>query len=777
MPDLLLELYSEEIPAFMQRPAAENLKKQVEEALAEKKLAYAHAHIYWTPRRLVLHISNLSEKSPDRQETRKGPAITAPPAAVAGFLRAGGLTSLDQATILTDPKKGAYYSAAITHKGRAARDILAEILPEIIRNFSWPKSMRWGADSAREGALRWVRPLHSVLCVLSTDTQSDIVEFNVGSIKSGRATFGHPFMYGRKPINVRNFDDYAARLTKAKVVLDAGRRKEIILADARNLCFARGLELVEDERLAEEVAGLVEWPVVLSGTFAERFLAIPPEIIRLTIKTNQKCFVTRLMPAAKTAAGQIEKMAGPHEHHDKKLANYFILTANIEPKDKGEEIIKGNGKVVQARLADALYFWQTDQKSLPDLPLLRQSAEKFALDMHKPLDQRMAQLDYLNVTFHAKLGTQGARVARIMALAAKIAPLTGAESKAARRAAALAKADLQTEIVGEFPEMQGLAGHKYALLQGENAAIAAAIEEHYKPQGPKDNVPRNPVSVAVALADKIDILVGFWLINEKPTGSKDPYALRRAALGVIRLVLAQDRPLHLLPLFREAAHLLHISIVEQHMQNFAGSKISAATGQNGAALRPAEEEKHFEEQLIAGADAALRDLLGFFHERFKVWLREQGARHDAIEAVLTAQSDDLRQTARKIEAVIAFIGSTNGAALLNGAKRALNILAAEAGKKTQIAAQVDPVEFTAKEETALYDAVFQTEKKLQALPAEDNFSDALAALAELRAPIDAFFEKVLVNDENTTRRANRLAILARIRNLLTPLADFSRLNG
>jgi len=773
MPDMLLELYCEEMPSLMQGNAANALKKEVTDALMDKGLTYEAACPYWTPRRLTLDIRGLTAKSRDAHEIRKGPSVKAPKAAVEGFMRAAGLTSLEQAKIISDPKKGDYYSAEITRKGRAAEDILAEVLPEIIRNFSWPKSMRWGKSSAEAEALRWVRPLHSILCVLSTDTESEIAPFEVSGIKSGNVTFGHPFMFGREPIKVRRFDDYAAKLDKAKIVLNAARRKAIILADARNLCFARGLELVEDEKLADEVAGLVEWPVVLVGSFDKSFLAIPPEIIRLTIRANQKCFVTRPMPKADTAAEQMEKAeAGIAD--GAQLASDFVLVSNIEAKDKGAEIIKGNGKVVRARLADALYFWQTDQKPLLDLDELKLSAEKFGLDLTKPLDQRMARLDTLNVTFHAKLGTQGARVARIAALAVKIAPLVGADRKQARRAAVLAKADLQTEIVGEFPELQGVMGHKYALLQGEAAPVAAAIEEHYKPQGPKDKVPRNAVAVAVALADKIDSLVGFWLIDEKPTGSKDPFALRRAALGVIRLMLSQEWVIHLMPLFREAAQLLQISIVEQHMRHFAEK---AAPKKDGNAHNREEEEKRFEEELIARAQPAIEDLLNFFHERFKVYLKDEGARYDAIEAVLVSGADNLLQAARKIEALIAFIGSENGAALLGGAKRALNILAAEEAKNTSIAAEVDPVEFTAPEETELYNAVFQTEKKLQPLLEKSDFSGSLSVLAELRAPIDAFFEKVMVNDENPAVRANRLAILARIRRLLSHLADFSKLNG
>jgi len=765
MPDLLLELYCEEMPASMQANAAAALQKQVTDAVVDKGLTYEAARSYWTPRRLTLDLRGLTAKSQNVHETRKGPAVKAPKAALEGFMRAAGLASLDEAKILTDQKKGDYYSAEIIRKGRPAEEILAEILPPIIRNFSWPKSMRWGAASAEAGAPRWVRPLHSILCLLSTDTESQIVPFAAEGIKSGDYTFGHPFMYGREPIKIRRFEDYAAKLDKAYIVLDAERRKNIILADAHNLCFAKGLELVEDERLAEEVAGLVEWPVVLLGQFDADFLKIPAEIIRLTIRSNQKCFVTRPMPPAGAAACGESSADG--ENEAPALANYFVLTANIAAADGGAEIVKGNGKVVRARLADALYFWQADQKPLPDRAMLAPAAKKFGLDLAKPLDQRLARLDALNVTFHARLGTQGARVSRIAALAGKIAPLVAAPRAEARRAAILAKADLQTEIVGEFPELQGLMGHKYALLQGESAAVAAAIEEHYKPQGPKDKVPRNPVSVAVALADKIDSLTGFWLIDEKPTGSKDPYALRRAALGVIRLVLSQEWRIALMPLFREAAQLLQSSVTAQHMRHFTEADEAAR----------AEEEKRFDEQLSARARPALAGLLGFIHERFKVHLREEGARFDVIEAVLAPDTDNLLQAARKAEALIGFMQSEDGAALLSGAKRALNILAAEEAKKTAIAKQVDPVEFVAAEETALFDAVFRAEKKLQPLLEEHNFSGALSALAQLRGPIDAFFDHVLVNDENAAIRANRLAILARIRRLTAAFADFSKLSG
>src|SRR5690606_16722220 len=470
----------------------------------------------------------------------------------------------------------------IEKPGRAAEEIIAEVVPAVVRSFPWPKSMRWGVASAPRGtrfygeeakgpeALRWVRPLQSILCTFGPETEeTKVVGFEVDGIRSGNLTWGHRF-HAPEPIEVRRFDDYVARLEAAKVILDAERRKAMILADARNVAFAAGLELVEDEGLLEEVSGLVEWPVVLMGEFEPEFLEVPAEVIRLTIRANQKCFVTRPLAPISPLVGEMSPEATeggavpptPYstqppsalpgisptrgETGRSQLSNRFILVANIEAKDGGAEIAYGNGKVVRARLSDAVHFWKTDQADLPDLGKLKVSAEKFGLDLRKPLDQRMARLDHLGVTFHAKLGTQGERVARIARLAEELAPLVGADPKLARRAAVLAKADLQTEVVGEFPELQGAMGRTYAALQGEHASVAAAIEEHYKPQGPSDEVPTDPVSVAVALADKLDTLVGFWAIDEKPTGSKDPYALRRAALGVIRIVVENGVRLNIL---------------------------------------------------------------------------------------------------------------------------------------------------------------------------------------------------------------------------------------
>ncbi|MDF2389028.1 glycine--tRNA ligase subunit beta, partial [Nostoc ellipsosporum NOK] len=612
-------------------------------------------------------------------------------------------------------------------------------------------------------------------------------------IRSGNVTYGHRFLAPGE-ITVRRFDDYVGKLEAAKVVLDADRRKEIILADARNLAFANGLDLVEDEGLLEEVSGLVEWPVVLMGEFEQDFLAIPPEVIRLTIRANQKCFVTR-------PQGEAEN-----------LSNRFILTANIEAKDGGREIAHGNGKVVRARLSDALYFWRTDQGDLPDLDQLEASAQKFGLDLKKPLDQRMARLDHLNVTFHAKLGTQGDRVVRIKRLAEELAPImakafsplegemagrpegvasreaptSSAREKASRpvaptpsvasghvspsrgeiaalaaRTAVLAKADLTTEVVGEFPELQGAMGRKYALLQGEHPSVAAAIEEHYKPQGPSDYVPSDPVSVAVALADKLDTLVGFWAIDEKPTGSKDPYALRRAALGVARLVLENGAPLPLLPLMARHRKNIEDQIEDMHTRE------QAKSGADHARARA-----H-----VGDGKSVDRDLLAFFHDRLKVYLRDQGARHDLIDAVITPTSDDLLQIVRRVEALGSFLDTEDGRNLLAGTKRAANILAAEEKKKTQVAPAVEPALFRQDAEKSLFAAVNQAEKQAGEAIQNQDFSAAMLALSALREPVDSFFEYVLVNDEDVSVRANRLALLARIREATGQVADFSKIVG
>lgn len=776
MPDLLIELRSEEIPARMQRKAAGDLRKSVTDALVDAGLTYEAAREYWTPRRLALDIRGLTPRSKDVHEEIKGPSTKAPEQALAGFLRKAGLSDVSQAHVHTDPKKGDFYVAHISKPGRDAEEIIADVMPGIIRGFSWPKSMRWGPASARPGSLRWVRPLQSIICTFGPEAEEPtVISFEIDGLVAGNVTSGHRF-HAPDTFTVRRFDDYSEKLERAKVVLDAERRKEIILADARNLAFASGLELVEDEGLLDEVSGLVEWPVVLMGEFEEDFLQIPDDIIRLTIKTNQKCFVLR-----KPGGG---------------LSNRFILVSNIEASDGGAEIAYGNGKVVRARLSDALYFWTTDQADLPDRDKLTASAEKLGLDLSKPLDQRMARLDQLNVTFHAKLGTQGERVQRIAKLAAELAPVVGADPKLATRAAMLAKADLTTEVVGEFPELQGVMGRIYSGLQGEDASVALAAEDHYKPQGPSDQVPTDPVSIAVALADKLDTLVGFWAIDEKPTGSKDPYALRRAALGVIRILVENEVELsyfdggqymgsigafssgqlgviHSANYLRKASEDLD-SVKRLELEGFlrvgtVQEAIGKFFGEEGAKRFSAENED--------SASEIIGSLLSFFHDRLKVYLRDQGARHDLIDAVITPSSDDLLDITRRVEALGAFLDTEDGRNLLAGTKRAANILAAEEKKGTAIAGHVDPSLFELDEEKNLFKAVTQSVRAATQAIENENYSAAMSALATLREPVDSFFEAVLVNADDEAVRGNRLALLGMIRDATGAVADFSKIAG
>jgi glycyl-tRNA synthetase beta chain len=583
--------------------------------------------------------------------------------------------------------------------------VLAEILPVIVRTFPWPKSMRWGERSAKSGSLSWVRPLHSIIATFGPETEEpDVVKFSVDGIEAGQTTFGHRFM-APAAISVRRFEDYEAKLKAAKVVLDAQARKDIILADARQLAFAQGFELVEDQVLLDEVAGLVEWPVALMGSFDEEFLSIPGEVIRATIRNNQKCFV---VSDPKTG----------------KLTNKFILTANIDATDGGKTIIGGNERVIRARLSDAKFFYETDLKT--------------------KLEDRLKKFD--QIVFHEKLGTQAARIERIERLAAEIAPLIGADVAKAKRAAHLAKADLLTEVVGEFPELQGLMGKYYAQAQGEDAAVAAASEEHYKPQGPADRVPADPVSVAVALADKLDTLVGFWAIDEKPTGSKDPYALRRAALGVIRLILENELRLEL----------------SKTITTFAVVLLE------GDAIKSAESP-------IAIAPS----LLAFFADRLKVQLRDQGARHDLVDAVFSlGGQDDLLLVVRRVEALGKFLDTDDGKNLLAGTKRASNILSIEEKKdKRTFDGAPDAGLYNLPEEKALASATDQVKSEAGAAVAKEDFATAMSAMAKLRPAVDAFFDKVKVNDDEPRMRENRLKLLNEIRAATRAVADFSKIEG
>lgn len=743
MPDLLLELFSEEIPARMQAKAAEDLRAMVTGGLVDAGLTYEGAKSFATPRRLALTVHGLTARSPDLKDERKGPRVDAPAGAIQGFLKGAGLASIDQARVVSDPKKGDFYVADILKPGRAAEAIIADLVPQVVRGFPWPKSMRWGS-----GQLRWVRPLQGVLCTFGPETEEPVViDVEIDGIRSGNLTWGHRFL-APEPFRVRRFEDYLQGLERAKVVLDPARRRDIILHDARDLAFAAGLELVEDEGLLAEVAGLVEWPVVLMGSFEERFLDVPDEVIRATIRANQKCFVLK------------DPTTG-------RLANRFLLTANTVAADGGATIVAGNERVIRARLSDAEFFWQQD--------------------LAVPLADRLPKLDA--ITFHEKLGTQGERVKRIEALAREIAPLVGADPDKAARAARLAKADLVTGMVGEFPELQGLMGRYYAARHGEDAEVAAAIEEHYKPQGPGDRVPTNPVSIAVALADKLDTLVGFWAIDEKPTGSKDPFALRRAALGVIRIVLENATRLRLQTLMTKS---VSAHFVEIYFRNYKRKAQSigdlSLLGLSDAAVESLNAELEFDRSLNAAnklieatqepAFRMISDLLAFFADRLKVQLREQGARHDLVDAVFAlGGQDDLLLVVKRVEALGALLATEDGRNLLAGYRRAANILKAEEKKGTRVADAVDPARFVMAEERALFTAVEFAAAEARAAVEREDFEAAMRALAALRAPVDAFFEAVLVNDPDEAVRANRLALLGLIREAVHTVADFGRIEG
>jgi glycyl-tRNA synthetase beta chain len=704
MPDLLLELFSEEIPARMQARAAEDLRKAVTDRLVEAGLVYEGAKAFVTPRRLALAVQGVPVRQPDRREEKKGPRVGAPEQAIAGFLKAAGLKSIGDAKVQPD-KRGDFYVAVIDKPGRPALEVIGEILPEVIKSFPWPKSMRWGVQSKSPGALNWVRPLHSILATFGPETEEpDIVPFTIDGIAAGNQTRGHRFL-APESFTVRRLADYTAKLDKAKVVLDPERRRDIIRTEAKQLAFAQGLELVEDHGLLAETAGLVEWPVVLMGAFDEAFLQIPQEVIRATIRNNQKCFVLRDAAHAR-------------------LVNKFVLVANLEAADGGKAIIAGNERVIRARLSDARFFYQTDLK--------------------RRLEDRLPSFN--DIIFHEKLGTQGQRIARIERLAAELAPIVGADAKKAKRAARLCKADLLTEIVGEFPELQGTIGKYYAEEQGEDEAVAHAIEDHYRPKGPDDLVPSDPVSVAVALADKLDTLVGFWAVDEKPTGSKDPYALRRAALGIIRLVLDNKVRLSLLDTTK-----------------------SADAGLAKASQRHA----------VADLKQLPADLLAFFADRLKVQLREQGARHDLVDAVFALEGqDDLLLIVRRVEALGQFLDSEDGKNLLAGYKRATNIIRIEEKKDNRHYTGAPQARlYRQAEEKTLASAIETAETEAGRAVKQEDFVAAMRATAKLRPAVDTFFDKVTVNVDDKALRENRLKLLNQIREATRAVADFSKIEG
>ncbi len=748
MPDLLLEFLSEEIPARMQARAAEDLRKLVTDRLVAEGLTYEGASAFATPRRLALTVHGVPAKQPDVREEKKGPRVGAPDNAIAGFLKAAGLKSISEAKVQPD-KKGDFYVAVIDRPGRAAIEVIKDVLQATIATFPWPKSMRWGARSAKPGSLSWVRPLHSIVATFGPETEEpEIVPLDIDGIKGGDETRGHRFM-APMPFKVRRFDDYVAKLEKVKVVLDPARRVDMIRADAKNLAFAQGFELVEDEGLLAEVAGLVEWPVTLMGTFDQAFLSIPDEVIRATIRNNQKCFVLRDPQTAK-------------------LVNKFILVANEEATDGGKAIIAGNERVIRARLSDAKFFYETDLKTR--------------------LEDRLPKFE--QIIFHEKLGTQAERIARIAALAVQIAPSVKAKAAQAERAAALCKADLLTEVVGEFPELQGLMGRYYAEAQGEDEAVAHAIEDHYKPKGPDDLVPGDPVAIAVALADKVDTLVGFWAINEKPTGSKDPYALRRAALGIIRIVTENELRLPLRVLFwrhfgavaRDEA--LASAITMLHPLNEQIAKISASDIELAVKLEVlvSEKTKQVTKPLLVQAHTYLQqthDLITFFADRLKVQLREQGARHDLVDAVFSLSGqDDLLMIVRRVEALGKFLDSDDGKNLLAGYKRAINIIRIEEKKdKREYTGAPDAKRYQLPEEKALAEAIDVAKKDASAAVGKEDFAAAMRAMAKLRPRVDAFFDKVTVNVDDMALRENRLKLLNEIREATRAVADFSKIEG
>jgi glycyl-tRNA synthetase beta chain len=688
MSELLIELFSEEIPARMQVRAAEDLRLMVTEGLASQGLAQGEARSFATPRRLTLVVEGLAARSADVSEEKKGPRVGAPDAAIQGFLKGAGFSSISEAEIVSDSKKGDYYVARVTKPGRDATAIVPEVIAEAIAKFNWPKSMRWGS-----GRMRWVRPLKSVLCQID----GKAVRLEIDGVTSSGETHGHRFL-GSGAIQPEGFDDYQRKLKAAKVMLDTDERRKLILDKARKVAHAHDLELVEDEALARENAGLVEWPAVLMGRFDESFLSVPEAVLSTSMKAHQKCFSLR-------------------DPQTEALAARFLLVSNLEADDGGKKIIAGNEKVIRARLSDAKFFYEQDLK--------------------RPMDDMWSALH--DITFHEKLGSQWDRVERIAALAEAIAPKVDADPVACRRAAQLAKADLVSGVVGEFPELQGHMGRIYAAAAGTKTEIADAIEEHYWPRGQGDKVPMAPVSIAVALADKLDQLAGFWAIDEKPTGSKDPYGLRRAALGVIRIMLENELRLPLAPLL--------------------GAAVARAGGKT--------------------ANETTTDLLAFFADRLKVQLREQGARHDLVDAVFAlGGQDDLLMIVRRVEALGRFLETDDGRSLLAGTKRAANILRIEEKKdKRAYDKPADAKLLTEPGEVALHSAIrTATAAAREAVCAED-FAAAMAAMAKLRKPVDTFFEAVTVNADDAKLRENRLNLLAEIREATRSVADFSRIEG
>ncbi|MEH6673360.1 MAG: glycine--tRNA ligase subunit beta [Sulfitobacter sp.] len=744
MPDLLIELFSEEIPARMQARAADDLKKLVTNGLVDAGLTYASAAAFSTPRRLTLTIEGMLDASPSLTEERKGPKADAPEKAIEGFLRGAGLTR-DQLEERDTPK-GKILFAMINKPGRPAAEIVAEVQETTIRTFPWPKSMRWGT-----GTLRWVRPLHSILCILSAEDGAQVVPLTVDGITAGDTTRGHRFM-APDTITVSSFEDYSAKLKRAFVVLDPAERRDTIWNDATNMAFANGLEVVEDAGLLAEVAGLVEYPVVLMGQIGEDFLGLPPEVLQTSMKEHQKFFSVR-----NPKTGRIER---------------FVTVANRTTADDGATILAGNEKVLSARLSDAKFFWENDLRIAQSDAGMQTWVDRLS-----------------NVTFHNKLGTQAELISRMEALAGELAPMVGADADEARAAARFAKADLSSEMVYEFPELQGLMGSYYAKAAGKSDAIAAAAQDHYAPLGPSDDVPTAPVSIAVALAEKIDKLTGFWAIDEKPTGSKDPFALRRAALGVIRILVENDVSVNLAPLIRHCiqnttsemvtAHRAQVDISNEGIP-LIHSPVPAPSGEKIA------ERSNSGKVIWPEGDGSLPELdknsshlLSFLHDRLKVYLKDQGVRHDIIDACIAMEgNDDLTLLVKRAKALSETLKTDDGENLIQGFKRANNILSqAEDADGVEYSFGADIKFAETEEERALFAALDTAEAQIKPAMEAQDFGTAMSAMASLRGPIDAFFDAVQVNSDNATIRRNRLNLLSRIRTICSSVADLTKIDG
>jgi len=769
MPDLLLELFSEEIPARMQANAAKDFERLVVGALSDRGLLFEGVKSLAGPRRLALTIAGLPGKQPDLSEERKGPRVGAPQKALDGFLRSAGVT-LEECQKQSDAK-GEFHVAVISRKGRATGDVLAEILPEAMAKLSWPKSMRF----PKGGAQRWVRPLHSILATFD----GEVVSFEFAGIASGNTTRGHRFLSNGKPIKAKHFEDYEKALKKAHVIIDAEERKEIILHELKQKAFALGLEPIEDEGLLNEVAGLAEYPVVLIGTIEDQFMDLPPEILQTSMRMHQKYFSLRHPhPSRRSASGvapQDEvKRKSPHPEEARSavskgegaMANRFAVVANMVAKDDGKEIVAGNERVLRARLSDAKFFWDQDRK--------------------RSLESRVDDLE--DIIFHTMLGFQLERVERIEELAGEIAEKIGADVTKAKRAARLCKADLTAGMVGEFPELQGVMGRYYALHDKEDAEVADAIRDHYKPLGPNDDVPTAPISIAVAMADKLDALTGFFINGEIPTGSSDPFALRRAALGVIRILLANKISLSLYKT-AESSSLKHMffnrrfrtepvvreytSSVIEHFEA-TGSIFDAPFIESGPRL-PQETAQEVLNQVYG---SAIPQLLSFFADRLKVALKEKGTRHDLIDAVFSlGTEDDLVRLVARVEALQTFLTSDDGANLLTAYKRAANILKAEEKKDGEYKGSPDPEALVLPEETKLYEYMAEASELIRDEVKRERFVEAMGVMARLRGPVDAFFDKVTVNDKDPALRKNRLLLLSRLRATLHLVADFSKIEG